>query len=203
MPSFIRYRLGFRSYSGKTEGGGAENAPPGGYGLMVRGWCESVRIFTWSRFEWCEFGPSGVSAHSGGLFVCSAAANNHPYFQQRESKVLYVQPHPFFRFKLYCDGYLWCDFRSDFFFCLIGSFWCEFSTGPVRLAETGEILYSLGATDSVRYACFFGQNYITELRHDTFYFPTRPYYGNIQGSTRRVPQSFPLYPRKTTIFILS
>ena len=31
-------------------------------------------------------------------------------------------------------------------FCLIGAFWCEFSTGLVRLTETetGNILYSLG-----------------------------------------------------------
>ena len=28
-------------------------------------------------------------------------------------------------------------------FCIIGSFWCKFSMGPVRLAKTSDIHYSL------------------------------------------------------------
>ena len=61
----------------------------------------------------------------GGLYV-PPQANNHPYFQQWESKVPYkCAATPVFRLKLYCDGYLWCDFSLVVRFFFLHS-WCVF-----------------------------------------------------------------------------
>ena len=99
-------------------------------------WWELVRIliFTQSRFEWCEFGPSGASAHMGGWFVSPATANSHPYFHQWAKSALQMGsacPTPFSY-----EALLWWFGFVRFFplaqiFCLIGAFWCKFSIGLV------------------------------------------------------------------------
>ena len=54
---------------------------------------------------------------------------------------------PLFCLKVYYDDFIWCDFSLSasavWIFCLFGAFWCQFSVGPVRFAETSDILYSL------------------------------------------------------------
>ena len=62
-------------------------------------------------------------------------SQNHPNFHQQESKVPYkFAALPLFHLKLYCDGFLWCNFSPQ---------WYQFFMGPVHLAETGAIRNSL------------------------------------------------------------
>ena len=52
-------------------------------------WCRIGANFHVIPVRVVKFGPSCANAHIGGWFVSCSAANNHPYFHQRESKVPY------------------------------------------------------------------------------------------------------------------
>ena len=73
-------------------------------------WCESVRSFTQSRCEWCEFGLV-VLGPNGRVIHKSCCSQKPPLFSPVWVKsALQMCSPPLFHLKLYCDAFLWCDF---------------------------------------------------------------------------------------------
>ena len=115
--------------------------------------CEFLRNPSESG-QWCEFGPIGASAYMGRWFINLPQPITTLIFTSRSQNALQMWgPTPYsFEALLWWFSLVprWCEFFAFFLpgiltwlVRIIGAFWCKFSTGPMRLAKTGDILYSL------------------------------------------------------------